>query len=510
MTKAQTASGRFDELNSQRGGFIRRCETYARYTLPKICLPDGYDQNNQELTHDFQAVGAQAVNHLSNKIILAAFAPSRPFFRADPDAEIREQLSQLQLSEADIVKLLSQAEKDAVKLLDQLALRPKLYECIKHLIITGNVLLHLAGPETRVMGIKKYVVRRSATGRVVELIIADKVQFDELEPEVREAAQKWVGFNRERDVTHYRWFKRNAKGDYEMTQWIDSRQLAKEFNGKWPEAKLPFRVLTCDLSDGAHYGTGLVEDYRGDFAALSTLTQSQVMAAVLSSEFRWLVNPAGMTSVEDFENSENGSAIPGNEGDINLVQSGKAQDLQITMSMAESYVNRIGRGFLMGAGLVRDAERVTREEILMIANELETALGGAYSRIAVDIQLPLAYWLMDQLKLSMSGSGFTPTIVTGLDALSRQGDLEDLKMFVADLGLLATVPEDLRARMKLDEITTAFGAGRRIAADRFLKSEDEVAAEQQEQQAQQMEQYAATGVIDASVKAAGQPEGTPE
>lgn len=510
MTQAQTASGRFDELDGKRRGLISRCETYARYTLPKICLPTGYEQDSYELSHDFQAVGAQAVNHLSNKIILAAFAPSRPFFRADPNAEVRASLKELGTDESAVTDLLAQAEKDAVRLLDQLALRPKLYEVVKHLIITGNVLLYLDSDETRVIGLKRYVVRRSSTGKVVEFVIKDTVQFDELDPEVQAAAAKWVGFDRDKEVTHYRWVKRNLQGDYELTQWVDNNQLPQQFAGKWPERTLPYRVLTWDLSDGSHYGTGLVEDYRADFAGLSTLSQAQVMGAVLSSEFRWLVNPAGMTKPEDLENSENGSAIPGVEGDISLIQSGKAQDLQVTINMAGEYVNRIGRGFLMGANLVRDAERVTREEILMLANELETALGGAYSRLAVDIQLPLAYWLMEQLKMTMDGSGFTPTVVTGLDALSRQGDLDDLKMFLTDATILNSIPEDVRARLKLDALFTELGAGRRIQATKFLKSTAEIQAEMQAAQEQQMEQMAAQGAVQATVDTAAQPQGQPQ
>lgn len=510
MTKAQTASGRFDELDGKRGGFIRRCEQYARYTLPKICLPQGYEQNSHELSHDYQAVGAQAVNHLANKIILAGFAPSRPFFRADPDINIKAQLQELGSSESELVDLLAQAEKDAVRLLDQLALRPKLYEVVKHLIVTGNVLLFLDRENTRVIGLRNYVVRRSATGKVVELIIKDTVQFDELEPAVQEAASKWAGHNPDKEVSHFRWLRRQPNGDYTMTQWIDSNQLAQGFDGKWPENKLPYRVLTWDLSDGSHYGTGLVEDYRADFAGLSTLSRSQVMAAVLASEFRWLVNPAGMTKPDDLEASENGSALPGVEGDVSLIQSNKSSDLQVTLNMTAEYVNRIGRGFLLGAQLVRDAERVTREEILMMANELETALGGAYSRLAVDIQLPLAYWLMDQLKMSMNGSGFTPTIVTGLDALSRQGDLDDLKMFLADAAMLNSIPEDVRARLRLDELFAELGAGRRIQAKKFLKTTAEIQQEMQAAKAQQMESMAAQGAVDASVKAAGKQQGQSE
>lgn len=507
MSQHTTAASRWEELSGSRTGFISRCELYASYTLPKICPPDNYDQNSHELSHDFQAVGAQATNHLSNKIMLALFAPSRPFFRADPDDAMQKQLKEAQVSEAALAQALAQAEKQAVSKLDQLALRPKLYEVIKHLIITGNVLLYLDEGETRVLGLKKYVVRRNAAGKVVELVIGDRVRVDELEPDVRAAISE------KRDdveVNHYRWIVRDSSGDYRMTQWVDAQQLPSKFDGKWPDAQLPYRVLTWDLSDGADYGTGLVEDYRADFAGLSALSRAQVIGAVLASEFRWLVNPAGLTKPEDLEQSANGAALPGQEGDITLIQSSKSADLQTTLSIQTEYVNRIGRGFLLGGSLIRNAERVTAEEIRLLANELETALGGAYSRLAVDIQLPMALWLMDKIGLTLQGSGFTPTVVTGLDALSRSGDLEELKALFMDLALVAQLPEPLQRLLKMRPIMQAFAAARRVNIDSFFKTDEEVAAEMQAAQQQQMELMAAQGAVDGAVKQVTQPQGQSE
>lgn len=504
MSSSTTASGRWSELDGKRRGFVSRCELYASYTLPKICPPTGYDQNSIELSHDFQAVGAQATNHLSNKIMLALFAPSRPFFRADPDDATQKQIDEAGVKPTDVAAMLSKAEKSAVQKLDQIAMRPKLYEVIKHLIITGNVLFYLHEKSSRVLGLHKYVVRRSANGSIVEFMVGDRVLVDELEAEVRNAIPRKPD---DTPVNHYRWFKKTKHGDFVMTQWVDQVKLPTKFNGKWPADQLPWRVLTWDLSDGADYGTGLVEDYRADFAGLSALSRAQVVGAILASEFRWLVNPGGMTKPEDLERSPNGAALPGVAGDVSLIQSGKAGDLQTTLAISAEYVNRISRGFLLGASLVRNAERVTAEEIRLLANELETALGGAYSRLAVDIQLPMALWLMELAGMSMAGSGFRPTVVTGLDALSRSGDLDELKMLFADLAGLAALPEPLLMRLKFEEITKAFASARRVDVNSFFKSEQDIAMEQQAAQQQQLEQQAAAGAVDATVKNSTQPQG---
>lgn len=512
MAYAGNASGRWLQLDAQRRGFLNRCEKYAAFTIPKLCPPTGYNQNDSELSHDFQAVGAQAVNHLANKIMLALFAPSRPFFRLDPNQELREELLELGVDEAKLTEMMAMGEKAAIAELDRMSMRPKLYEAVKHLIVTGNCLLILEAEVARVVGLKHYVVRRSMSGQVLELIHVDKLMFDELEPEVQEIAAARQGGtyrnNEDREVCLYRWIKRLATGEYEMTQWVDEHQLPSQFNGRWPEADLPYRVLTWDLSDDAHYGTGLVEDYQGDFAGLSMLSKAQIMGAILSSEFRWLVNPAGMTRPEDFRDSENGAAIPGQDGDVTIIQSDKSGDLQVVIAVGQEYITRIGRGFLLGSAVTRDAERVTAEEIRMQATELETSLGGAYSRLAVDFQIPMAYWLMDRIGLSHGEKRIQPSIVTGLDALSRTGDLEDLKLWLNDMAGLQSLPEPLLAVLQLDQIAGAFAAARRIKSAQFMKSPEQLAAEQQRAMEQQVQMAAQQqGVETAGEVAKAQTKG---
>jgi hypothetical protein len=507
QTHAKTAASRWSQLDGKRRSFITRCEQYADLTIAKLCTPEGYNQNSQELSRDFQSVGAQAVNHLANKIMLALFAPSRPFFRLDPTDKLLAQIIELGLTEEQLALSFSQAEKKAIKALDRMAMRPKLYEAVKNLIVLGNVLLELEDDNARVIGIKKYVTRRSASGKLIEAIVRDQVEFSELSEEVQaEARAQGLRANPDQEVSHYRWIRRLSSGDYEMTQHVDTIELSKTFNGKWSEQKLPFRFLTWDMGDDADYGTGLVEDYKGDFVGLSMLSVAQIQGAILSSEFRWLVNPAGFTNPIDFMNSANGSALPGVLNDIQLVQSGKSADLMVIKDVSAEYVNRIGRGFLLGSAVTRDAERVTAEEIRMQAQELETSLGGAYSRLAVDFQMPMAYWLMAMVDMAIEGSDVEPSIVTGMDALSRGGDLEEMKMFLADCAALASINPVVLARMKIDNIIIGFATARRLNPGTYVKSEAEVQQEQAQMQAQQQQQMAAEAGANAGAEIAVQRE----
>lgn len=493
-----TAAARWGHLDGKRGGFMRRCEKYAALTVPKVCLPDHWDENVGEMIHDNQSVGAQSVNHLANKLMLALFSPGQPFFRLDPSLKFRQELAAINGNQTEISAQLSLAESEAIKLMDRLAIRPKLYDAIKHLIVVGNVLVELEEGSLRVISLRNYVVRRSKSGVILEMIIRDKMTYSELTDEVREAARQ-QGLVRKPDdsVTRYRWIKRDERGDYRMTVHVDNIELPRKFQGKWPADRLPFRAMTWDLADGFHYGTGLVEDYAGDFAGLSALSKAQIEGAILASQFRWLCNPAGQTQPEDVMNSENGAVLPGLEGDLSLIQSGKSQDLSITMQMAAEYIQRIGRAFLLGSAVTRDAERVTAVEMRMQAQELETSLGGVYSRIAVDTQIPVAHWLLGILDMDIIGTDIEASIVTGLAALSRGSDLENLQLLISDIAALGNLQPQVLRLLKLHNIFAEMAAARRIDASKFILSEQELQQLVQQEQARQIEQQATEAGIQA-------------
>lgn len=335
---------------------MTRIERYAALTIPKICLPIGFQPESTDQTHDYQSIGAQATNHLTNKIMLALFAPSRPFFRVEVGAGTKAAIAEAGMAEEDIAPILAKMERDSVKELDSRGQRPKLYALIRHLIVAGNVLMVLEKDSIRVMGIRYFCVKRDSHGGVHTGIIKERLKFDELDQDVQSALPS--RYQPDTEVEHYRYIKRELDGSYTMTQWVDSTLLPEKFNGKWPADKMPYRFLTWDLADESDYGTGLVEEYAGDFEALSILAESVVDGAVLGTEYRWLVNPTGMTSADDLNASKNGDALAGTATDITPTQGGNPVAIQVADNVLQRYEKRVALGFLMQTAITRNAERV--------------------------------------------------------------------------------------------------------------------------------------------------------
>jgi hypothetical protein len=517
----RTVQSAWGALDGKRRALLTRCEKYAGFTLPQICTPPGYNENNTELQHDYQSVGAQAVNNLANKLVLALFAPSRPFFRLDlPSDLLQRLLSQGGITQSDLENKLAVGEKAAVKLLDSLGSRPKLYEAVKHLIVTGNVLLKLGAKKTdplRVLGLKKYVVKRNMEGKWIDLIVKECVLFDELDPSAQAFLQKLTDRFNNIDpnspetvpkVDHFTRLTWNSEQQkYVLTQHVDEWELADDkFRGAYTERECPYRPLTWELGDENDYGTGLVEQCTGDFAALSILSEAEVQAAVLASEFRWLVNPAGMTKPEDLQSSGNGAALPGVQNDViplSAAAAGVGQALQIVDNINTKYVNRIGQVFVLTGSVIRDAERVTAEEVRLVANDLETSLGGTYSRLAIDFQLPLAFWLVKMSGVNLNGTGIEPTIITGLDALSRNGDLENMKLCLQDLAGVSTLPPAMIRVLKMDNISTDIFSARGIDSTRYVKTQQEQQADDAREQQAALAQQVARPVAQAAVNQQG-------
>jgi hypothetical protein len=198
------------------------------------------------------------------------------------------------------------------------------------------------------------------------------------------------------------------------------------------------------------------------------------------------------------ESSENGAALPGLKDDVTLVANSKPGDLQVVQSITADYLRRIGQGFLMGSAVTRDAERVTAQEIRLQAQELETSFGGTYSRIAVDMQAPIADWLLLSVELDLSRTKLKRSIVTGLDALSRSGDLDSLRAALADVAQIGQLPPEQLAILNLDAINSTIFIGHGLSGTKFVKSEEQQAQEQQARQAQEQQAIAQQAGADAA------------
>ena len=475
-----TLKSEFMKSNYKREETLTRCERYAGWTLPNV-FPDDPLMEYDEMQNDYQSVGAQAVIHLANKIMMTLFQPSHPFFKMELDSEQKALLETEGFSQADIEAALAKAERQAMHELTKVNARVVLTDVIQHLIIVGNTLLHAPTKgNMQNYSLRDYIIIRDLQGVPVKLIVRETKAVEGLTDKLAKAAKEH-NYAADAEVTLYTCILRVKPDRYIVWQEMEDVCYCHEKMGSYTADTLPWIPLTWNLCRNKDMGTGHVENYAGDFHSLSTFAEAILDYSTIVTDVKYLVDPAGMTDVKELNEAQSGSYVTGREGDV-FPHAANVQDAtQFLEGRFESIVRRIGAAFLMNTAVTRDAERVTAEEIRMQAQELEGSLGGVYSRLATELQLPLAKRILK--KLNPVFKDVEPVIVTGLESLSRNSELDRMRFFFRDLIALSDVPEQVAERIDYGNLISVLGAGHGIEFNKFLKPDEQVKQEQKERAA---------------------------
>lgn len=505
----ETASELWGNLTASRGTMLDRKQQLAELTIPSALPDSNYNVQTDSLTNGASSLGAQGATNIINKLMMAMFAPGISFLKlAMPAAETAKLMAQLGLQDDSILTdILANGEREAMETLEQSGSRPHLYEGLAHLVVVGDVLMDLSDTSViSFLSLRDYAVKRNRKGKVLKLVMTEVTRVEDLEPEAQAEYRRGTPLCSHDDkVTVYTVVKW-ASGMYRSTVWVEDVKLSARHSGRWTEENMPYRCLTWRLPIGQDYGISLAEDYANDLVVHDQVSESLADGAVLASQFRWGCNPSGMTDPTVVEQGRNGSVVPANKNDLSLIFANIGTQLQSAVSIEDLYSRRLGRGFLMNTNVIRNAERVTVEEVRLVANELEQSLGGVYSRQAIDMQGPIARWALRRAKINVKGTAIQPTIITGLDALSRNADLERLMGFLSDVTNYSSLPEDIRMRFNEAAILAAMAAGRGVERSKYLVSEDVYSQRKQEAANAQLQQQATAAGVEAGLANQGVPQ----
>lgn len=480
-------------LDSKKSSLHERNKKYAKWTLPYLYPED--DQEDSELDSGINNTGARLINHLSNKIIETLFPSYRSFMKLELDDEVQEQLKDADVPTEQVDVALVKGEKKSIRQLNKMAHRTAATLAAKYLLITGNGLMYY--PEDNkamVYSTKDYCIVRDLSGVPIEIITRDIKSFETFNKDVQDKlrlSNKDKEYKLDTDVTLYTHIVLEDN-KYKIEQHADKTPLEMNSN-TYAKKDLPWVPLTWNLIRGEDYGRSMVEDYRGTFGAVETLSQALLEGIISAAAIQYLVNPASVVDVVALNKAKNGAYHSGRDGDIVAIKSDKHLDFQQVRQVLDDYQRQLAQAFLMNSELTRDAERVTAAEIRKDAQELEMSFGGIYSRFTEDWQEPVARLLLSRQNITIADDTIYPVIVTGLDTLSRMGDLDNYRMFLEDLSMINTLDEQTQQSLKRNELISWLGNNRGIDYSKFIKTADELQAEiDAEMQRQQQMQTAET------------------
>lgn len=493
-TPASTAQKRYELLKSQRQPFVDRAKACAKLTIPGLFTTDSHT-GSESLPTPYQSVGAKCVNNLSSKLLLSQLPPNSPFFRLKvSDFDLRQLKSENERGKVEAGLML--VERTALDEIEGQSLRVPVYESMRHLLVTGNgLLIYQHDGSLRFFRLDRYVIHRDPMGTFLEGITHETVSPSSLPIEILKYIQEanaakgeQEDLNTEKTLDLYTHIRRKGNG-WESYQEVRGVRIPNS-RRSYPLDKCPWLPLRFNRVEGENYGRGLVEQYYGDLKSLETLTKAIVQGSAAAAKILLLVKPAGSTKIREVKEAQNGAVINGDATDVTVLQLNKYADFRVAKELMDKLEQSLASAFLMTSSIQRQAERVTAEEIRLMAQELEAALGGLYSLLAVELQLPLVKLILAGLERrkkipQLPTDRIKPVITTGIEALGRGQELSKLQQFLAFLQFLG--PELLARELNLSELIDRAGANIGIDTAGLIKTPEQKAQEQQAAQQQAMQ-----------------------
>ena len=497
------ARERYSQLSSSRTQFLDTAVECSELTLPYLVTRDENSKGKKTLTQPWQSVGAKAVVTLAAKLMLATLPPQTAFFKLQVrDDKLGETLDPQMRSELDLS--FSKIERLIMDYIAASSDRVVVHQALKHLIVSGNALIFMGKDGLKHYPLNRYVVERDGNGNVIEIVTKELVSRKVLgiAPPPNEQPNGEYGAT-EDDAEVYTCVKMDeSSGSWRWHQEVDDLIL-EESQSSAPKNASPWLVLRFNTVDGEDYGRGRVEEFIGDLRSLEGLSQALVEGASVASKVVFLVSPSATTKPGTLAKAGNGAIIQGRPEDVGVVQVGKTADFATAAQMSQTIEKRILEAFLVMN--IRNAERVTAEEVRLTQLELEQSLGGLFSLLTVEFLVPYLNRTLLILQRSnqiprLPKDVVRPKIVAGINSLGRGQDNESLTRFIATIAETLG-PEALMQFINPSEAIKRLAAAQGIDVLNLVKSEEELAQDRAMMQQDQVQQ----SLVDQTGQLAGTP-----
>lgn len=495
MINKQTAASLYSQLSAKRTDALVKARECSRLTVTGLIPAEGVSEHSI-VQQPYSSVGAQRVHNLSARLLASLFPVSIPFFQYRLSPESQRLLSPDEIPVAS--QRMAELGYAVNDLMESAVLRQTLAETINHLIVGGNALLHIAPDQkARLYRLDQYVVRRDVFGVPLDIIVKEQVYLSELTEEVRQAChlteQTGVGEKRVDVFTVVKRVGATTEQYQEINGYEvpDSRGSIKADNMGW--LALRWRAIA-----GHDYGEGRVGDYLGDLITLDQLAGALAGSTAIAARTLTFVAPNSNLSASEVAQAENGAVLYGDAASVTTMQSGKSQDLRTCREAMADIERRLADAFLQTSSAIRDAERVTAEEVRRISEELETTLGGVLTTLSAELQLPLVrrfeYLGTRAGVIPALSPDIKPQIITGAPALGKAAAANTLRTFISDL--VGALGQQGLSILKPDAIARELGRAAGVEnLEGLLKSSDEQAQDQQNAMLSQMAQNSAPELV---------------
>lgn len=493
----------------ERELYLQRARRLARVTVPCLFREKGANASTNDVI-PWTSMGSYGVNSLSAKETLAFFPSGLSFIKLKQSKKSLKGLAAMDPQtrgelKAAIDEGLSQVEREFTECVEEDGDRVVLFDAKRHMIVGGNHCIKI-DDDSRLQSIplERYVVYRDKVGRLLDWCVLDEVSWAALDEDVR---QLCVDAGYVVDEKTSQWHQQSVKV-YTRGSWTNGKwKVYQECWGQrvpgtdwtYNEDSLPYLFLREIALEKEHYGRSYCEDYEGDLTTLDAFWQIITEGAGALAILKWLVKPGGVTNKRDFADLPNGGVMTGNVEDVSAARADKGGDMKFAVDTAEKIEQRLEKVFLLFSSIQRNGERVTAEEISTMRQDIETTTGGVYANASVDLQAPYAKLKFASLQrqgriTTLPKGAVNLTILTGEAGIGRQAANDDLDAFMLESSK-ALLQNPAAQYVDVRTYLQRKAANRQIDTDGFLKTQDQVDADTQQQQQAAMAQNVAPEVV---------------
>lgn len=494
----------YSRLETDRNPFLDRARVNAKLTIPSLMPEQGSDGTATFLT-PYQSIGAHGVNTLTAKLVMTLLPANAPMFRFSVTDQVVAELAQDPTQRSGVEQKLNEIERAGQDEIEALAIRAALVEAIKHLIVCGNILLILPKKgNLKIFKLDRYVVQRDYEGNLLRVIVKETVAVEVLPAAVfemlRAAGKLETNIEDEsvktKEVDIYTVYER--EGNRMVTFQSIVGMVVPGSKGSWRHDKAPVMPLRWNYLSDEDYGRAYIDEYIGDLSAAESLSRAIREGTAASAKVNPMVNPTGLTRAQDVVNAENLEVISGRADDVTMLQFEKQADFNVASNVLQDIINRLSHAFMMNKSAQRNGDRVTAEEVKLMVSDLDDVLGGVYSLLAQELQLPLVSRVLDRmerekkippistLKTPDGKQTVTPKIVTGIEALGRGHDYN--KYMTAARDVLIPFKQELQGEVNLKDFVQRALTSLSIDTKGIFFTDEQKAANAQQMQGQAQQQ----------------------
>lgn len=480
----------FQDLDTDRTEMLERVRKCSKLTLSHI-LPDSDHKESDIFEQKYTSFVSRGINSLASKLRFSVLPPSISFFKLKPDKQIMDDLKDDNDKKNKIEQNLIYIENQVLDFIKTMNYGAKLVNVFKHLIVSGNCLIEFVSGDDKELFLKtyrldKYVIKRTKSDILKHIIIKESSYIYDLPDNYRQIADNNCDRSKNKNnniIKLYTNIKYNINTK-KYDKWIEFEDgtIIEESKKSYKKKIVPFLHLRWNSIDDENYGRGMIEEYYGDVASYEAINQYIQEFAAAASKIIHFVDPNSDTSEIELNNAVSGDFILGKATDVTTLQSAQNADFNIVDKVRVDLKQDLSQSFMMADSIRRDAERVTAKEIQIMANELESSLGGTYSMLSLDFQVPFVNILMDHLKINLDEKYVKASIITGLESVGRNIELQKLNTF---LQVLSEVPPEELQKINFKNVILKYANYIGIDIGGLYKTYAELSKEQQVRMAQE-------------------------